>query len=708
MPEPERDVRRGLQAGVVEVVVTPKGTACYRVVQRELAATGRHEWIIARVLRQAHRHRALDAVLLAGERVRFARAGLEVVGIEEVVRVGVRDIRDPGGFQLVLKVDPAGERQGLAQADRHAGGFQLVVVVVPLTAVDIETEREAPVHEPRLGKRQFIVRLRRANLRPQPQLLAPAGEIRPAEKVEVALGELHEPDQVVHAREARPDHELACAFLGDIEHQVPLRLVGRRLRQHAYRFEEAQVAQAPLAALHPALVVDLARIDQQLTPDDLVARTRVAADDDVADLDQFALAHPEGHIHDLALAIRQQHRARAGIEIAAVAIEQFQLAGGGLDGIERGYLALVHHLLGPQLGLGKERDAFQLHAAEAVAFALADVHDRRLAGLVGILVDRHRDIDIHEPLVHIQAPDIRLDLVQLETVILLFEEPAPGVQRGRTLERLAHIRTANLLTAAFHADVIDIGTRPLVEREGQPHQPARLVDGLEGPGSGGLGILLLAVLLDHCPHRHASALVVHQVAILECQPLAHLRLAEGLDALDPRTLEQPQLRPHGVDQPQLATAQFLHAHIGLRELTGLEQPLDILRRQRPAELAVHRGAHMRKHIGLVAAAHALLLDRDLLDARRRRRAAGQQQHRQQEAPQPTGGMGMAMDVGCWMLDVGCWALGVGCWALGVGCSVFGLQSSVFSLASTDSPLADKLAYFIHSGTSSISVCGPRA
>ncbi|OQA28433.1 MAG: hypothetical protein BWY59_00756 [Verrucomicrobia bacterium ADurb.Bin345] len=517
MIEPERPVLRGPRLERIELGVPGERPARHGSGDRTAVAPRRKEETVARVVDQLQGERAFrpDAFLLADQLRRVAR---HVVDIDLFQPVGQVD--------ALVRPDRATQRDAAARVALVVLGTEIPALVLE----EVETQRQAAVQEPRLDERDFIIRPLRSELRSQLQLLAGSHEPRPAQEVEIALRQLHETDQGIHAGEAGADHELAGLPLLDLEREIELVRLRRAFRDAVHVFEVTQVAQPAFADAHLDFAEYAGRMHRELAPDHLVLRDRVAADVDIPDIGEPTFGHGERHIGRRILAVDIQVVPDAGPDVPPVAIVIPHGLRSLLDGRQRGHVAGFHrdHLRDGgriESGYTGQRDA-----ADVVLplFLHGDLDAHALRARQQDIGRAHLHVEVS--LVEIRFADhfhVRLEIVGI--VRSRAGDPGQPVDflLGHGLLQLARRNVLVALEAYFP----DPGPLGLIHAHADDHH-AGIARRLDLPGDVGLGIVLLLVLLAHLLGLDRHRRVVHHVADAQLEPLPDLAVAHLLRPAD--------------------------------------------------------------------------------------------------------------------------------------------------------------------------------
>ena len=188
---------------------------------------------------------------------------------------------------------------GHRETEHHvaAGGLLRVVAdVLQRPLVDVEPAGDIAVEEERLGEGELVVLRAVARLQRQRQALAAAEEVGRLER-ELA-------EEALVLRHARAERQLVAVLLLEGERHVDRVVAAGRL-VHLHRplvllvdlLEVAELIQ-PADAVFQRLGVEHAAFDQpHLAADDVVARRRVAREDDPVDEELLPLGETHRHVH---------------------------------------------------------------------------------------------------------------------------------------------------------------------------------------------------------------------------------------------------------------------------------------------------------------------------------------------------------------------------------------------------------------------------
>src|SRR5262249_9313180 len=263
--------------------------------------------------------------------------------------------------------------------------------------------RQGAVEQPRVSEADRPLLGLRAGADPDRHL--------PAAAQEVALGEVDRTDEGVDRGIAAADAEQTGGPLHHDDVHDDLRLVGAGLRLDVDRLEVAEVDE-PLAGLFPVLErVEIALVERQLAPEDLVLAPDVPADVDPLDVHLGSLGDLEGQV-DL---VDRRELITLGVDVGRGATDrtvEVQDAGDAVaDAAHREHVAGPEPDLALDLLLGQQGDTRHLHLAHPELRPLGD-GDR----------DRHpRPLSIDR---HIRRFDARLDVA----VVVVESEDVVDVQ----------------------------------------------------------------------------------------------------------------------------------------------------------------------------------------------------------------------------------------------------------------------------------------
>ncbi len=377
----------GLEEEFVEVEAAGENLARVGLADAHAEARGRQDEAVAGVedQRGRDRHDGVRSLQFFDGRRRAERhaADIDLVAVD-------RDLGDEGVEALV-------------EGD---GGAQAALVVGFPEGVDVvESDAHPELVAEHIGLTEVdrVALALRGRRRPDPEELAAAGEAGPADHVvearwevgdvEVALRELQQSGDAETGTVARREaHRARLAFL-HIDDDVPRLGVVRLLRADR---QAARLRVDQLAVLHPLqgpvearLVVLLAGEEagaRELAAQDLLARLRIAFEDETADVDLVVLTDGNdqvqlalGQVHDLVVV-------DLGLDVGPLSVLLLDLgdiAVGVVLGV--GIAGLRQHQ-GLELRLGEDAAArgveLVVDGADLVALAFFDVDLDRDLGLV--------------------------------------------------------------------------------------------------------------------------------------------------------------------------------------------------------------------------------------------------------------------------------------------------------------------------------------
>ena len=515
MAPPQRHVESPARTQSVYICIKPKGPAREAPEDAATHTTGWHKRVVARIVTDGGLEGAHEGIL-------FTRKIIRVMGrIDIDVLVGIGHIGNLGILERVAEGDTVGSRQRLAERHGRACPLEIVIAVIQIGPVEIHSQRELAVEEPGLDQGDLVVTPFRPELGPQIEFLAATGKAGPTADVEVALRYLNKPDDVVDAREAGTHHELAGPLLLDLVDDI-FTVGNRRLEfVAAYVREIAQVHKAALTAPRLDGIQHIARVDLQLAANHLIARTRIAANTDIAHSNQVTLAHRQYHRNRSGIRVGFKQRPYTGARIPAAAIEVADTPNRVFDLRRRSDLATAGRHKPLSLDLGEEGHALNRHRAKAIGLAFADGdHD----GLAPLLIQLHRgvvDPDIQKAALAIDRAHGQAHRLHFVTRIAPLAEQPERIPCRRALNSTPQV-TETDMRIAFEPDRLDLGASPGLDVHQHTGQALRMVGRFDLPRDDNIGEVIGPKLIAEGQHADPQHVVIDTIAHLEIEQGAQL------------------------------------------------------------------------------------------------------------------------------------------------------------------------------------------
>ena len=263
--------------------------------------------------------------------------------------------------------------------------------------------------------------------------------MRPSEEIKITLGEFNKSQDVVDTGKTGTHHKLACTFFSHIKYNVISAGIVGLLRYHLNIAEKAEIFNPALAAFHPGLVIGLSGIYQQFLPDYLVACPGIAADDDVANLDQLTLAYSIDHIDNMT-GMRNNFIAYGRIEIAAVPVIGLNAFSIVFNRLQRRNPPFVQCYQPGNRTFRKLGYTFYFHTPDTIQRPLFNSDNPGLDFLFIIfLFCRHiiRNFDIQKAMIQVYPLHLLRYRHEFIFVVAFFEKPAERVEGRRLFQCLA-------------------------------------------------------------------------------------------------------------------------------------------------------------------------------------------------------------------------------------------------------------------------------
>src|SRR5580704_14927802 len=485
--------------------------------------------------------------------------GLHVVDIG--LAQGVAD-----GLPRVLGVGPAGA-QCEADAGIAIGGDRLTVI---RRAEDVEAHRHGTVQEIGLGEAEVDQGAQGTDREAEAELLALAQE--------VAFVDRDIAQNTRRRRKAGAKGDVAGALLDHLDFEVGL--VGRRPRgcRNVDLLEEAEGAQALLAAAHFGGAESVTLGEAEFPPDHLVEGAGVARDVDAFDIDARTLLDVEGHVDREIVLVAPDVGADVDEGVAQGAYEVRQCRNGFFDRAGVVPVAFGHREIALQdVDIESLEARGDLDLAELVSFALVDGEGDEKSLPVGRqLGDRRHDAEIGVALREVElAQQLAIEVEAVGVVaVVRRQEAVPGafaradLAAQRAVAEMLVADEADALNArdvAF-ADLEDEVYTTLVELDdlGVDRRVVAAAAAIDGQDTFDVGLHARA-------RENLARLRLHFVAQLVVFDLAVT--LEG-DAVDDRVLGDfhDQGRPLHVDHDickKSGPEQRLQRAVGRRRVVGL-------------------------------------------------------------------------------------------------------------------------------------------
>ena len=616
-----------VQAGVAEARCNRRGHDPAQLVQPRHSRTERQrlKYVACIVVERSHRRTA--------QRIRHAHPGHPAAHPQMLQRLA-RGNREPIRRCVVVGQQRLLRRRYI-RARIVGDRVRLGRVVVRLPRENFHAHRDRLVAQIRLIEPEAHVAGQVADVRRRRQRLA-----QPQKVVGLVVQPHKRPrqsaDPAVH-----PNRVLA--LLLQLQQQVyrSIVLILPRLGIviHLQHFEVTQLVQPQHRHLPALAAVHLALFQQQLTPDHLVPRDRIARELDPRDIELLALVDIDVHVHQLLRLIDPRLYIRHHSDVALAAIRLAQVLQSLAERRRREpFAVLLCELCTQRLVVGEHLVARKVDPAQPVAFSL---------------FHRHQDVDAlarrrpqREPVQPALVAHMRLRVgrLRLEVAVVLVRlahplrvlvqfarVERPGQQilqhdRVRHADRpCIHHRAAQFAAAqvvvAVEGDLPHLHRRPFLDAERDPHRRRRNRLHL-GPDRRKLVSMLAQQVLQNVLgplHPCRIVLALHRQSDLGLLiPFLHVGLRYRvhplvIDRADGRLL------PH-IDHQLHARRCVRPLNLDLLEVARVPQRVEVpLHRRRVIRIAlVARHPRQYRVLGNPAVADRLRLAQHLCPARFRR------------------------------------------------------------------------------------------